>query len=369
MTVRGIQEIMEAWAPLDIAWERDNVGLQTGDPDTPVRGILVALDVTEGIVAEALRRGANLIVSHHPLLFRPLRSVTAGSAQERCLGELLRKRVSLYSAHTNLDFTRGGTSFALARALGVAAEGFLRTPYRLQCKIVTYVPPSHADAVAAAMASAGAGVIGAYDHCSFRGDGNGTFRGGAGSHPALGRKERLERVQEVRLEMAAPRRALAGVVRAMTEAHPYEEVAYDIYALENTSGEYGMGAVGTLSRNVSLREFLARARRALKAPALRWSGDPRASVRRVALCGGSGSELLSDAVASGAEVFVTADVRYHTYHEAEGRIALVDAGHFETEIPVVAAVVERLRREIQSRGARVSVHAASQSTNPVRWSK
>jgi dinuclear metal center YbgI/SA1388 family protein len=368
VTVRDIQELMESWAPLDIAWERDNAGLQTGDPGAGVRGILVALDVTESIVKEALRRGANLIVSHHPLLFRPLRSVTAGTSQERCLGELLRKRVALYSAHTNLDFTRGGTSFALAEALGVATEGFLRTPFRLQSKIVTYVPPSHADAVASAMAAAGAGVIGEYESCSFRGEGQGTFRGGAGSHPAVGRKGNLEHAQEIRLEMVAPRRGVESVVRAMTGAHPYEEIAYDVYPLENASREYGMGAVGTLRRKVPLRTFLATVRRTLNTPALRWSGEPRTPVRRVALCGGSGSDLLGDAIASGAEAFVTADVRYHTYQEAEGRIALVDAGHFETEIPVVAAIVERLRRETLRRGERIPVRAASGSTNPVRWS-
>jgi dinuclear metal center YbgI/SA1388 family protein len=368
VTVRGIQEVMEAWAPLDIAWERDNVGLQTGDPDARVRGILVALDVTESIVTEAVRRGANLIVSHHPLLFRPLRSVTTRTSQERCLGALLRKRVALYSAHTNLDFTRGGTSFALAQALGVATEGFLRTPFRLQNKIVTYVPPSHADAVASAMALAGAGEIGEYRNCSFRGEGRGTFRGGAGSHPALGGKGTLEHVKELRLEMVAPRRAVGNIVRALTEAHPYEEVAYDVYALENTGTEYGMGTVGTLRRKVPLRTFLAMVRRTLHTPALRWSGDPRTPVHRVALCGGSGSELLGDAIAAGAEAFVTADVRYHSYHEADGRIALVDAGHYETEIPVVAAIVERLRRETLGRGERIPVHASSGSTNPVRWS-
>jgi dinuclear metal center YbgI/SA1388 family protein len=359
---------MDAWAPPDIAWERDNVGLQTGDPGARVRGILVALDVTERIVAEAVRRGANLIVSHHPLLFRPLRSATTATARERTLGALLRKGVALLSAHTNLDFTRGGTSDALARTLGVTVEGFLRTPFRLRNKIVTFVPSSHADAVASAMAEAGAGVIGRYDFCSFRSEGTGTFLAGAGSHPAVGRMGVMERVPEIRLEMIAPKRSTGKVVRALKRAHPYEEAAYDVYALEECTTEYGMGAVGSLRRAVGLSRFLAKARTALNTPALRWSGDPRRAVRRVALCGGSGSELLPDAVASGADVFVTADVRYHTFQEAEDRIALIDAGHYETEIPVVAAVVERLRRETLRCGARIPVHAASQSTNPVRWS-
>lgn len=366
MTVRDIQKFMEAWAPPDIAWERDNVGLQTGDPGTRIRGILVALDVTEGIAAEAARRGANLIVSHHPLLFHPLRTVTTGTSRERTLAALIRNGIALYSAHTNLDFTRGGTSFALAEALGVSVEGFLKSPFRLHDKIVTFVPPSHADRVARAMAEAGGGKIGEYENCSFRTEGRGTFRGTGNARPAVGRKGVPQEVEEVRLEMAAPHRAAGKVVRAMIGAHPYEEVAYDVYPLGNTSAEYGMGTVGTLGRSVPLRQFLASVRTALGAPALRWTGNPRSSVRKVALCGGSGSELLDDAIRAGADVFVTADVRYHTYQEAEGSIALVDAGHYETEIPVVASVVARLRREIQSRGRRIAVRAASQSTNPVR---
>jgi len=368
VTVRGIQDIMETWAPLDIAWEGDNAGLQTGDPDARVRGILVALDVTEDIASEAVRRGANLIVSHHPLLFRPLRSVTTRTARERCLAALLRKGLSVYSAHTNLDFTRGGTSFALAKSLGVTPEGFLKSPFSLRSKIVTFVPRSHAGAVAAAMAAAGAGVIGEYDQCSFSGEGTGTFRGGPGAHPSIGRRGVTERVTEVRLEMAAPRRSVAEVVRALKKAHPYEEVAYDIYPLANADAEYGMGAIGTLSRPLPIGAFIPLVRRVLKSPSVRWSGNPRTTVRRVALCGGSGSDLLPEAIASGADVFVTADVRYHTYQEAEERIVLVDAGHFETEYPVVAAIVERLRRETLRRGSRIRVRAAATSTNPVRGS-
>lgn len=359
MTVGGIQEIMDAWAPPDVAWERDNVGLQAGDPLWRVQGILVALDVTEEVVAEALRRGANLVVSHHPLLFRPLLRVTGGTARERTLAALIRRRVALFSAHTNLDFTLGGTNHALARALGVSPEGFLRTPYRLQNKIVTFVPPSHAGAVTSAMASAGAGVIGEYEECSFRGEGTGTFKRTPGA-PV--------RRTEVRLEMIAPRRAVGSVIRALKAAHPYKEAAFDVIALENTSAGFGMGVVGTLARAVPLERFLAEVRRALKSPALRWSGGNGAPVRRVALCGGSGSELLPDAIASGADAFVTADVRYHTFQEAGEAIALADAGHYETEFPVVAAIVERLRREIHNRGARITVRAAARSTNPVRWS-
>ncbi|HUI63865.1 MAG TPA: Nif3-like dinuclear metal center hexameric protein, partial [Bacteroidota bacterium] len=209
MTIREIQDIIERWAPPEIAWERDNVGLQVGDPGMRVRGILVALDCTEEVIREAVRRGANLIVSHHPLLFRPLRAVNARSAEGRCVMLLARRQIALYSAHTNLDFTRGGTSFALADALHLKNPSFLKQSYALHDKIVTFVPATHVEAVTEAMALAGAGVIGEYDHCSFRSPGRGTFRGSERSQPALGKRGVLERVEEIRLEMSVPRRAIA----------------------------------------------------------------------------------------------------------------------------------------------------------------
>ncbi len=366
MRVLDVQDIMDAWAPPSIAWEGDNVGLQVGDPEARVRGIVVSLDVTEDVIAEAGRRGANLIVSHHPLLFRPLRSVTPSNPVGRCVTALASRGIALFAAHTNLDFTRGGTSFALADALGVAGGDFLRKPYRLQSKIVTFVPPAAADAVAEAMGGAGAGRIGGYDHCSFRTEGTGAFRGGEGTRPAVGRSGRFERVREVRLEMVAPRHAVPGVVRALLGAHPYEEPAYDIVPLENVESAYGMGVIGELPRSVSLGRFLSTIRRALGARAPRFCGDPRAQVRKIAMCGGSGGELLGDAVAAGADVYVTADVKYHAYHEADGRIAIVDAGHYETEYPVVGVVAEHLRRAIAARGERTVVRTASRPTNPVR---
>ncbi|MEW6511602.1 MAG: Nif3-like dinuclear metal center hexameric protein [Bacteroidota bacterium] len=366
MTVRDVQEIMDAWAPPEIAWERDNVGLQVGDPAAGVRGILVALDVTEPVVAEAARRGANLIVSHHPLLFRPLRSVTSTDAAARSVAALAQQRVALFSAHTNLDFTRGGTSFALAEALGLRDVEFLHTPYRLHAKITTFVPASHVDAVAEAMSEAGAGVIGAYDRCSFRTEGTGTFRGGVGTRPAVGRRGRLERVREVRLEMTLPKRAVGPVVRAMVQSHPYEEPAYDVYPVENLERDFGMGAIGELPRNVPLGGFMRSVRRELGAHAPRFTGERRMNVRRVAVCGGSGSDLLPEALRAGADVFVTADIRYHTFHEAAGRIALVDAGHYETEFPVVHAVVRHLRNAVAARGETIGVRVAVRSTNPVR---
>jgi dinuclear metal center YbgI/SA1388 family protein len=365
MKVRDVQQMIEQWAPPDLAWERDNPGLQVGDPDAQVRGIIVALDPTEQVVAEARRRGASLVVTHHPLLFRPLRSVTTRRSVERTVLALARYGMAAIAAHTNLDFTEGGTSHALADRLGVLAPEFLRRPFRTHAKIVTFVPPSHVAAVADAMSGAGAGVIGGYDRCSFRTDGTGTFRGGPATSPVVGSQGLFERVPEVRLEMLVPRRSVGAAVEALRAAHPYEEPAYDLYHLENLDTTAGMGVVGTLPAAEPFSRFLGRIRRLLGTRALRYAGDPRRTIRRVALCGGGGAELLDDAVNSGADVYVTADVSYHVFHEAAGRIALVDAGHYETEFPVVGALVAHLRAQIASRGGRLAVNPARTSTNPV----
>ena len=367
MTVRDIENILWAWAPREIAWERDNVGLQCGSHRDRVRGILVCLDANVAVARQASRRGADLIVSHHPPLFRPLTSLTPDSRAGALARELVERRVALIAMHTNLDFARGGTSFALAGVLGLERPEFLSMPYRLQRKIVTYVPPSHADRVASAMSAEGAGVIGNYDHCSFRMVGTGSFRGTPESHPHLGQPGKLEHVEEVRLEMIAPHHRVDRIVQAMKQAHPYEEVAYEVYATENRSSDYGMGVVGTLVRPVRLGRFLSRVRGALRVPHLRYTGDPRRRIRRVAACGGSGADLLQAAIERGADAFVTADVKYHHFQESEGRIALVDAGHYETEAPVVGAVVAHLRRELAQRGSTLRVTSTSMVTHGIQY--
>ena len=365
MRVKDIQGIIEAWAPPEIAWERDNVGLQVGDAEAEVRGVLVCLDVTPAIALEARKRRANLIVSHHPLLFRPLHAVTPVSHAGALVIALLKEGVSLYSAHTNLDSARGGTSFALARALQLRDIDFLLKSCEIARKIVTFVPAEHVDRVAAAMSGAGAGIIGNYGECSFRVEGTGTFRGDASSHPSVGTKGRLERVPETRLEMVAPRWQVGAVVKALKSTHPYEEVAYDIYPMENRSNGFGMGIIGTLPRPVRLSNFLAMIKRSLSAKMVRFVAGKGQTVQRIAACGGGGAELLAEAVRQGADAFVTGDVKYHTFAEAQGTIALVDAGHFETEFPLVPALVARLQNEIRKRGERVRVFGARLSENPV----
>ncbi len=366
MTIADIEQIIEGWAPQWTAWERDNVGLQVGDRARSVSRVLVALDVTEQIVEEAREKRAELIVSHHPLLFRPPSSITASNDIGRLVLMLVESRIAVYSAHTNLDFTKQGVSFALAETLGLKKIRFLSPLKGMQSKIVVFVPADHADRVAEGMSSAGAGVIGEYSSCSFRLSGAGTFRGSPNSHPVVGKAGRPETVEEMRLEMIAPRARVSAIVAAMKEAHPYEEVAYDVYPLDNESTNYGMGAIGELEAAQTLKTFLEHSKRALKAEALRFTGDLHRKIRHVAVCGGSGSDLLPTALSAKADVFVTADVRYHTFHAA-GDLALVDAGHWETEQVILEPLADRLRRAAKQKKQRLEVLVTQYSTNPTHY--
>jgi hypothetical protein len=273
--------------------------------------------------------------------------------------------ITLISSHTNLDFTRGGTSFALAERIGLTGVDFLSRTFKLSRKVVTFVPGTHVERVASAMANAGAGRIGNYDACSFRTEGVGTFRGNQSSSPAIGEKGKLEFTGETRLEMIVEQPHLDAVVRAMKEAHPYEEAAFDVYPLDNLSREYGMGAVGELSRPLSPAEFTKSIMKSLRVRGIRCSRPRSGKIRRVAVCGGSGAELMYDALRANADAFVTADVKYHTFQEADGQILLMDAGHYETERPVVDAVVKRLESEFAKKRVHLPVHATRTSSNPI----
>ncbi|MBI4536287.1 MAG: Nif3-like dinuclear metal center hexameric protein [Ignavibacteriae bacterium] len=365
MTVREIQDVIEHWAPREIAWGQDNVGLQIGNPASRLLGILIALDVTEKIITEARRHRANLIISHHPLLFKAPRSITPRNQVGRCIDALVKSGIALYSAHTNLDFAHGGTSWAIAEALGLTAVDFLYKPYKVQRKIVTFVPTDHVDRVAVAMAEAGAGRIGNYDNCSFRMLGTGTFKANERANPVVGSKNVLEKVAETRLEMVVDQWLVPGVLKALKQAHPYEEVAHDVYPTENESDAFGMGIIGMLVRPMTLKSLLALIKKKLGARALRCTGSLNHKVSRIAACGGSGSELLDEAVRARADAFITADVKYHTFHDANGRIALIDAGHYETEHLVVQTMAKKLAQEMRRMRIHVPVFASRTSTNPI----
>ena len=368
MKVSDVHNLITAWAPKEIAWERDNIGLQVGDMQANVTRILVCLDCTEQVVAEASKRKANLIISHHPVLFRPPKSITPADEIGRVIRTLIENDINLYSAHTNLDFTRGGTSFAIAEALGLQNVEFLHKSYQVDRKIITFVPEQFVGKVRDAMSAAGAGVIGNYDKCSFETTGTGSFRGNANANPAIGKKKTLESIEEVRLEMIVKQWDVSGVVKALKASHPYEEVAYDVFPLQNTSSDFGMGIIGSLRRPMKLDSFLNLVKKQLDAKMLRRTEGRSKMIERVAACGGAGGELVDSAIAQKADVFITADVRYHDFHHANGQIVLIDAGHFETEHPVVNAVVNKLNTEFKKARQKIPVLASQISTNPIYYS-
>jgi dinuclear metal center YbgI/SA1388 family protein len=365
LRVSDVARILEGWVPRSLAWDRDNVGLQVGDPGTKVRRILVTLDATEAVAAEAARRRTDLIIAHHPTLYRPLRTLDTSTPTGRMITTLIRNGCALYAAHTNLDAARGGTSHVLAETLGLKQVRPLEQTRNAGRKLVTFVPRVAVDTVASAMSGAGAGLIGNYDSCSFRTAGTGTFRGNKLSTPAIGQTGQLQRVDEVRLEMLVENDLLPAVVQAMKLVHPYEEVAYDIYPLDTVRAGTGMGAIGAYVRGLSAPAFLRQVKNSLGAKGLRHSGQTGRTIRTVAVCGGAGAEMLQAAIAAGADAFVTADVSYHAFLEAAGRILLVDAGHYETEHPVVGAVEKFLRSSLGGNYPDVTVTASTVRTSPV----
>ena len=365
MKLAEIEQFFESWVPRWTAWERDNVGLQVGRRSRRVKNVLIALDVTPEIVGEAIKKKVDLIISHHPLLFRPPSSISDSNPLGSLLLSLAEHHIALYSAHTNLDSAPDGVSFALAHALGVQKPVFLAPLKGLLVKLAVFVPAGHVDRVTTAMAAAGAGVIGEYSSCSFRTEGKGTFRGSNKSKPFLGKPQQLEAVEETRLEMIVPRARVDAVVTAMKSIHPYEEVAYDLYTVENSNPNFGMGAIGNLPRPITVKEFLTKLKKAIGAESVRHNGALNQKIQRVAVCGGAGTELLDQAISAKADIFVTADVRYHPFHDAAGRVVLVDAGHWETEHGVLPVIASKLHAWAASQGESLVVSITQHSTNPI----
>jgi len=367
MEIKEIFRHIENWAPRGIAWEKDNTGLQVGSREIKVRNVLICLDLTREIVHEAIAKKCNLIISHHPLIFAPIKKIqTSTDPTSQLIELLLKNNITLYSAHTNLDFTKNGVSFELAKKLKLKNVKFLSAISKAQFKLVVFVPGKNVSEVSEAIFSAGGGVIGEYSHCSFRSEGKGTFLGSDLSNPAIGRKGNIEEAPEVRLEVIADKWNLGEVIERMKSAHPYEEPAYDIYPLENKNINFGFGAIGEFDKPVEKDLFLNEVCRILKTPSVKHSEAKTSLIKRVAVCGGSGSELLPEAVRAGADAFITADIKYHTYFDAFENILMIDAGHFETEVVVLEKLKNYLEVFINSGKKTADILISQYLRNPVK---
>ncbi|NPV58745.1 MAG: Nif3-like dinuclear metal center hexameric protein [Actinobacteria bacterium] len=360
--------LLEEVAPPEWAEDWDNVGLQVGSAQGEVEVALVCLDFTRETLDEALERGAGLMITHHPPIFRPLRSLADTDPLARLLGDAFARGLCVYAAHTNLDVSPRGVSAALADRLGLVAHRPLAPAAEVgDYKLVTFLPPHEVAAVSEALFAAGAGVIGDYRGCSFRLEGTGTFVPGPDARPAYGEPGRPNKVEEIRLEVRVGRRELSAALEALLASHPYEEPAYDIYPLAGRVPGAGMGRMGELREAVRLAELAESCTRALGNPGVRLAGDPERQVSRVAVCGGSGGGLVSTAARAGAEVLVTGDVGYHAAREALALgIAVIDAGHYHTELPVVGHLASMLSRMAEERGLKATVVASDRNACP--WS-
>ena len=329
--IKDIANALEMFAPLPLQDSFDNAGLQIGLTEAEVTGVLLCLDVTEAVVDEAVASGCNLIVSHHPLIFSPLKRITGNGYVERCVLKALSNGVAIYSAHTNIDNAPGGVNFRIAEKLGLQNVRILVPKEEALLKLAVYVPASHADSVRNALFSAGCGHIGNYSHCSYNVEGYGTFKAGEGCNPFCGNIGELHKEEEVRIETILPSYIKGRVLSALSATHPYEEPAFDIFPLNNSWGAVGAGVVGELPEAMGEEMFLALVKEMFFVGCIRHTSLLGKDVKRVALCGGAGGSFAGAALAAGADIYITGEARYHDLFNYDGRMLMAVIGHYESE--------------------------------------
>ncbi len=330
MRVKDITTAIEEYAPLWLQESWDNSGMQVGDLNSEVTGVVLCTDVREEILDEAIERGANLIISHHPLLFRGLKKIVGRTYQERIVARAIKHDITIYCAHTNMDSAQGGVNFKMAEKLGMTGVKVLSPQRGTMCKIVVFVPNVAASQVEAAMCDAGAGRLGNYDHCSYSMHGEGHYRPLDGANPWAGSVDEIHQEPEIRLEVLVNKALCGKVIAAMLKAHPYEEPAFDIIALDNEDKYAGLGVIGNIEPQ-DASEFLEKVKKAFEVKTIRYSGDLNRKVSRVAMCGGAGAEFTGLALSQGADIYITGDMKYHDFQGNEERIILADIGHYESE--------------------------------------
>ncbi|MFC3197210.1 Nif3-like dinuclear metal center hexameric protein [Parapedobacter deserti] len=363
MRIQELTAHLESLAPLHYQEPYDNSGLLVGDPNGEVNQALISLDCTEAVIDEAIRLGCDLVISHHPIVFKGLKRFTGRSYVERVVMKAIKNDIAIYAIHTNLDNVSGGVNSKIAEMLGLQQTAILNPKRDLLNKLVVYVPLSYAEPVRAALFAAGAGHIGNYDECSFNVTGYGTFRGGEGTDPFVGKPGEQHREEEMRIEVIYPVHLERDVLLGLFEAHPYEEVAYDVYRLQNSHQQAGSGLIGRLEQPMPELEFLGRLKKRLDATVIRHTALRGKPVSRVAVCGGAGGFLLSQAMRSGADVLVTADYKYHEFFDAEGKIVIADVGHFESEQFTQQLLLEIIQKKFPT----FAVRLTGINTNPIKY--
>jgi dinuclear metal center YbgI/SA1388 family protein len=363
MNASEIISYLEELAPPSLQESYDNAGLLVGDKNTEVKGILVSLDCTEDVIEDALSQGCNIIISHHPVVFSGLKRFNGKNYVERTVMKAIKNDVMLYAIHTNLDNVSEGVNRKIADRLGLLNTKILHRKKQLLKKIVTYCPTENAEAVREAMCDVGAGNIGNYDQCTFNTPGIGTFRGNENAKAYVGKQGEIHSESEIRIETAVPEYKLKAVLNAMRDAHPYEEVAFDIYPIENVWRDVGSGMVGDLPEEMDALQFLNSLKETMNTNCVRYTLPHKAKVKRIALCGGSGSFLLGNAITENADVFITGDFKYHQFFDAESRVIIADIGHFESEQFTIELLAEKLAKNFPTFVPRLT----RVNTNPINY--
>ena len=361
MLLKEVTQHIESIAPLAFQESYDNAGLIIGHPNDEISGILITLDVIEEILDEAIRKNLNLIIAHHPIIFSGIKKLNGKNYIERCIAKAIKNDIAIYAAHTNLDSVFGGVNSKICEKLELQNCRILAPTPSFLKKLVTFVPIADAAKVRNAILEAGAGHIGNYDSCSFNQNGNGTFRGNDKTNPYVGEKNQLHTEEETRIETIFPKHIQSKVIQALLQAHPYEEVAYDIYPLDNEYTQAGIGMIGELQEPIDELDFLQKVKDAFKCKVVKHTQLLGKPIRRVAVCGGSGSTYLNMAMAQKADIFISGDFKYHQFFDAENQIIVADIGHYESEQFTKEVFYELLTKKFP----KFAVHLSDFNTNPV----
>lgn len=362
-----IIQLFEQFSPKGLAMEDDKIGLQIGRLNKKIDKIMIALDVLEEVIDEAIAKNVQLIIAHHPPVFRPLKNVLTDTVQGRMIEKLLKHDIAVYAAHTNLDVAKGGVNDLLAEALGLENSEVLVPTHETKLKkLVVFTPTSHAEEIRKVLGGIGAGFVGNYSHCSFSADGTGRFLPGENTNPYIGEQGQLEQVDEVRIETIVPENLLKRAVNAMVKAHPYEEVAYDVYPVENKGEVLGLGRIGTV-KEMTLGEFVERVKEALEVDKVRVVGDLSSRVKKVAVLGGDGNKYFMSAKFKGADVYITGDIYYHIAHDAimQG-LNMIDPGHNVEKI-MKKGLTDTLTKMCKESGYEVDIFPSEVNTDPFQF--
>jgi dinuclear metal center YbgI/SA1388 family protein len=361
--IKEIINELEKLAPPAYQESYDNAGLLVGSSEIEITSVLFTLDVTEEVIGEAVERNCNLIVAHHPIIFKGLKKLNGKNYVERTVIKAIKNDVAIYATHTNLDHVNKGVNWQIGERLGLQNLKVLVPKKQLLTKLAFFVPVENTQSVLDALFAAGAGHIGNYEHCSFRAEGTGTFLPGDAANPVIGSKGELEEVKEHRVEVMFPSYLELKILSTLKKTHPYEEVAYYLTALENENQEVGAGAVGHLANPMTPADFLRFLKKQMNAGVVKYTEPVSKSIQRVAICGGAGSFLLQDAIRAQADVFVTADYKYHEFFDAENRITICDIGHYESEV----FTKNLLYNYLSGKFSNFALCLSEVNTNPVRY--